>query len=109
MAKAIDAVCFREKLLEFRSKAVDKWGEDGTAQITGIVDLIVKRIDDMPTIDPESLRPTAHWVKDGDAENPYRGSGTKYHCSACGRRAGYKQRWLYKFCPCCGAKMEDCT
>lgn len=66
-------------------------------------------IDNLPTIDPESLRPTAHWVKDGDAENPYRGSGTKYHCSACGRRAGYKQRWLYKFCPCCGAKMEDCT
>ena len=64
-------------------------------------------IDRQPTIDPESLRPTAHWVKDGDAENPYRGSGTKYHCSACGRRAGYKQRWLYKFCPCCGAKMED--
>ena len=60
-----------------------------------------------PAIDPESLRPTAHWVKDGDAENPYRGSGTKYHCSACGRRAGYKQRRLYKFCPCCGAKMED--
>lgn len=66
-------------------------------------------IDAAPTIDPESLRPTAHWVKDGDAENPYRGSGTKYHCSACGRRAGYKQRWLYKFCPCCGAKMEDCA
>jgi len=58
-------------------------------------------------IDPESLRPTAHWVKDGDAENPYRGSGTKYHCSACGRRAGYKQRWLYKFCPRCGRPMTD--
>lgn len=64
-------------------------------------------IDAAPTIDPESLRPTAHWVKDGEVENPYRGSGTKYHCSACGRRAGYKQRWIYKYCPHCGAKMED--
>lgn len=66
-------------------------------------------IDAAPTIDPESLRPTAHWVKDGDAENPYTGSGTKYHCSACGRRAGYKQRRRYKYCPSCGAKIEDCT
>ena len=64
-------------------------------------------IENAPTIDPESLRPTAHWIKDGEVENPYRGSGTKYHCSACGRRAGYKQRWIYKYCPHCGAKMED--
>lgn len=73
------------------------------------IDIALQAVKLTDTIDPESLRPTAHWVKDGDAENPYRGSGTKYHCSACGRRAGYKQRWLYKFCPCCGAKMEDCT
>lgn len=64
-------------------------------------------IDAAPTIDPENLRPTAHWIKDSEVENPYRGSGTKYHCSACGRRAGYKQRWIYKYCPHCGAKMED--
>ena len=81
---------------------------DNQGMISSIDD-ILDTIENEPTIDPESLRPTAHWVKDGDAENPYRGSGTKYHCSACGRRAGYKQRWLYKFCPCCGAKMEDCT
>lgn len=81
---------------------------DNQGMISSIDD-ILDTIENEPTIDPESLRPTAHWVKDGDAENPYRGSGTKYHCSACGRRAGYKQRWLYKFCPCCGAKMEDCA
>lgn len=109
MFRLIDAIRFREKLLEFRSKAVDKWGEDGTVQIIGMIDSIVKKIDDAPTIDPESLRPTAHWVKDGDVENPYRGSGTRYHCSACGRRAGYKQRRRYKYCPSCGAKIEDCT
>lgn len=53
--RPIDADCFREKILKFRSKAVEKWGEDGTVQITGVVDSLVKRIDDTPTIDLESL------------------------------------------------------
>ena len=98
-----------EQSLIDRDKLVESmvWRDD-QGMISSIDD-ILDTIENEPTIDPESLRPTAHWVKDGDAENPYRGSGTKYHCSACGRRAGYKQRWLYKFCPCCGAKMEDCA
>ena len=98
-----------EQSLIDKDKLVESmvWRDD-QGMISSIDD-ILDTIENEPTIDPESLRPTAHWVKDGDAENPYRGSGTKYHCSACGRRAGYKQRWLYKFCPCCGAKMEDCT
>lgn len=98
-----------EQSLIDKDKLVESmvWRDD-QGMISSIDD-ILDTIENEPTIDPESLRPTAHWVKDGDAENPYRGSGTKYHCSACGRRAGYKQRWLYKFCPCCGAKMEDCA
>ena len=97
MKRLIDAEDLKK---EIKSAFSGKIGLTVTSEIHEIIDR-------QPTIDPESLRPTAHWVKDGDAENPYRGSGTKYHCSACGRRAGYKQRWLYKFCPCCGAKMED--
>ena len=98
-----------EQSLIDKDKLVESmvWRDD-QGMISSIDD-ILDTIENEPTIDPESLRPTAHWVKDGDAENPYRGSGTKYHCSACGRRAGYKQRWLYRFCPCCGAKMEDCA
>ena len=97
MKRLIDAEDLKK---EIKSAFSGKIGLTVTSAIHEIIDR-------QPTIDPESLRPTAHWVKDGDAENPYRGSGTKYHCSACGRRAGYKQRWLYKFCPCCGTKMED--
>ena len=97
MARLIDADAMKKEVESTFHGAIG-------LTVTGAVHEIIDR---QPTIDPESLRPTAHWVKDGDAENPYRGSGTKYHCSACGRRAGYKQRWLYKFCPCCGAKMED--
>ena len=46
------------------------------------------------------------WVRERTVQNPYRGSGTSYHCSVCGRRAGYKQVPLYQYCPNCGAQMD---
>ena len=46
------------------------------------------------------------WVQERTVQNPYRGSGTSYHCSVCGRRAGYKQVPLYLYCPNCGAEMD---
>ena len=99
--RLIDAVHFREKLLEFRSKADDKWGKDGTVQITCMVDLIVKRIDDTATIDPESLRPRAHWIR---KRSKFPGGElTVVECSLC-----ECQQWNEtNFCPICGAKMED--
>ena len=108
MARLIDSEVAYRFLTDQLLKVTGKYSE-GVNKGLNIARSAMRNPDAIPTIDPESLRPTAHWVKDGDAENPYRGSGTKYHCSACGRRAGYKQRWLYKFCPCCGAKMEDCA
>lgn len=98
MARAIDAVYFREKLLEFRSKAVDKWGEESTVRIAGMVDLIVKRIDDTPAIDPESLRPRGRWIK---VNGSYR-----YRCSNCD---SIFPGWVHFFdyCPNCGAKMAE--
>lgn len=50
-------------------------------------------IDIMPTIDPESLRPTAHWIRDN------RGS-TNVVCSACNAISFT----AYNFCPECGAR-----
>lgn len=36
------------------------------------------------------------------------GGDTKpFKCSVCGRRAGYGQHRKYKFCPTCGAKMDE--
>lgn len=100
MVRLIDAVHFREKLLEFRSKAVDKWGKDGTVQITWMVDLIVKRIDDTPTIAPESLRPHGCWIRTETASWQ-----VQYKCSCCGCKwPAYAQ--FFAYCPYCGSKME---
>lgn len=51
-----------------------------------------------PTIDPESLRPTAHWILKKVsciAEATF--------CSNCGRGTGN----AYKYCPHCGARMVN--
>lgn len=63
-------------------------------------------IDAAPTIDPESLRPTAHWECLGEAEALQLGS--TYAASYCSRCKG-RVRCRSNYCPHCGAKMEDCT
>lgn len=61
-----------------------------------------KAIDAAPTIDPESLRPTAQWV-----EAPDEGAdGSWEACSRC----AWESRWAasqYKYCPHCGARMVN--
>lgn len=54
----------------------------------------VPDIDIMPTIDPESLRPTAHWISDS-------GGSTNVVCSACNAISFA----VYNFCPHCGKRM----
>lgn len=63
-------------------------------------------IENAPTIDPESLRPTAHWkcLGEADALN-YGGTYAALDCSRCGWRVRCKS----DYCPRCGAKMEDCA
>lgn len=64
--------------------------------VTGAVHEIIDR---QPPIDPESLRPTAHW---DDAK------GYDY-CVCCSNCGVIFQSWaaFCKYCPNCGAKMED--
>lgn len=58
-------------------------------------------IEDAPTIDPESLRPTAHWIH----KKVYCIVEATF-CSSCGRGiiAGSV---LHKYCPNCGARMVE--
>ena len=46
------------------------------------------------------------WRKQSDAE--WKGNGYLKHCSECGNVVNFNNvsRWLYNFCPNCGAKMK---
>lgn len=58
-----------------------------------------------PTAD---VAPVIHgrWVKERQIGNHFMGSGTSFHCSVCGRKAGHNQVKAYHYCPRCGAKMD---
>lgn len=74
---------------------------------------VVKGIaDDCPTIDPESLRPTAHWIK-CDLVKVEHGECTRYrdagiNCSKCKHVYDKSALWDGNFCPGCGSRMIDC-
>lgn len=55
---------------------------------------IVDEVKKAPTIDPESLLPTAHWISDS-------GGSTNVVCSACNAISFA----VYNFCPHCGKRM----
>ena len=65
---------------------------------------IEREIDSAPTIDPESLRPTAHWENEEDLN----GDPVVWFCSSCKERFflydGTPEEINYKYCPYCGAK-----
>lgn len=60
------------------------------------VETCITVLEDAPTIDPESLRPTGHWE-----ESEYDG----YLCSECGWGDEEGDPSM-DYCPNCGAKME---
>ena len=69
-------------------------------------------VDDAPTIDPESLRPTAHWIK-CDLVKVEHGECTRYRdagikCSKCKHAYDKFALWDGNFCPGCGSRMIDC-
>lgn len=57
---------------------------------------IVDEVKKAPTIDPESLRPTAHWISDSVGS-------TNVVCSACSAISFA----AYNFCPECGKRMVN--
>lgn len=55
---------------------------------------IKAKVDEIPTIDPESLRPTAHWIRDN-------AGSTNVVCCACNAISFA----AYNFFPECGKRM----
>lgn len=58
--------------------------------------------DDCPTIDPESLRPTAHWINRG-----YVCGENQYECSSCHETEWRTSASRMKYCMFCGARMVN--
>lgn len=56
---------------------------------------IKAEVDEIPTIDPESLRPTAHWKRIQDVA---------YMCTYCKSCFAFIP-YNYQYCPECGAKI----
>lgn len=63
---------------------------------------IQHEIEKLPTIDPESLRPTAHWIKRG-----YVCGENEYECSACHQTEWRTSASRMKYCMFCGARMVN--
>ena len=65
------------------------------------------KLDEIPTIDPESIRPTAHWENEDD----FYGDSIVWFCSVCKDRFilndGTPEENNYKYCPSCGARMVN--
>lgn len=61
---------------------------------------IVDEAKKAPIIDPESLRPTAHWIKRG-----YVCGENEYECSACHQTEWRTSASRMKYCMFCGARM----
>lgn len=61
---------------------------------------VLEAIDAAPTIDPESMRPTAHWNIE---RTDFRDVILCWKCDRCGRLSGND----YPYCPHCGARMEE--
>lgn len=62
-------------------------------------------IEDAPTIDPESLRPTGEWIFKHNPITDPKGYFIRIVCSECNLHTGQKSN----YCPNCGAKMKEAT
>lgn len=71
---------------------------------------VLEDIEEAPTIDPETLRPTAYWRGEYDGYSDGNPVYDVWHCSSC-------EYWiddgtddpalLPKYCPNCGARMVE--
>lgn len=63
--------------------------------------IVQEFVEELPTIDPESLRPKGRWIKDRDGDE---------YCENCSRYMPAREITgdpsAHNYCPNCGAKME---
>ena len=74
-------------------------------------------LENLPTIDPESLRGHAKWVKDKELKFIIVDNENDSHeepaicCTNCKAKISQSDfdGWVWNFCPVCGFAMEDAT
>lgn len=84
-------------------------GRETTNECESTAECCADMVSEEPTIDPETLRPVAHWDMEEDAV----GDPIIWTCSNCKESVvmydGTPMENEYKYCPMCGARMEDAT
>lgn len=82
--------------------ATDEWDKG----YDGAIDAAISIVDCAPAAD---VQPVKHgrWIDTEPEYNYERHCSAHYQCSECGRRTGIKQTRTYKYCPTCGARMDD--
>lgn len=73
----------------------------GEGHYSGVADCIGEEIEDIP---PADVAPVIHarWIDNGRG-----GYGWAFYCSHCGWIDGYPFEDRHKYCPNCGAKMDE--
>lgn len=99
LRRALDGTNPTPKSVEECRKAFEEEYADVMVCIHTLQD-VFGQIDIEPTIDPETLRPVAHWEVGG--VNPADDVVGNWVCSLCNETSPEDS----SFCPYCGAKME---
>lgn len=92
MARLIDANDIAENLMD------SNWFDCDD------IDVALQAVKLTDTIDPESLRPHGEWIV---LQIDNYSNCAIFGCSQCKTSAGIITRPTWRFCPHCGAKMED--
>lgn len=111
--RLINAIPLEKEMLEYARYI----GLETTNECESTAECCADMVREAPTIDQESLRGHAKWVKDkelkfiivDDKNDSHEESAICCtHCKAKISQSDFDS-WVWNFCPVCGCKMEDAT
>lgn len=107
--RLINAIPLEKEMLEYARYI----GLETTNECESTAECCADMVSEAPTIDQESLRGHAKWVKDKELKFIIDDSHEESaicctHCKAKISQSDFDS-WVWNFCPVCGCKMEDAT
>lgn len=98
--RLINAIPLEKEMLEYARYI----GLETTNECESTAECCADMVSEAPTINPETLRPVAHWEESVCFDDAF------WVCSNCKFPSeAIAAPRLYHYCPNCGAKMEDAT